>query len=59
MQERITKRLAELEQERDRYLAEANRQLAGFEGAIAALRALLVDDPPAGGDAISAGPAER
>ena len=42
-QERIEQRIAELEQKRDQFLADANRQLAAINAAIGELRALLDD----------------
>lgn len=44
LDERITARIAVLTSERDTYLAEANRQLAAYEAAIAELRALLAPE---------------
>ena len=41
MEDLIRKRIAEIEAEREQFVAQANQQIAAFNGAIAALRALL------------------
>lgn len=56
-EERIRERIAEYTAQRDRFLSEANQQIAALNGAIQALEALLApesqrqesdgDDPPA------------
>jgi len=44
-EERIQRRIAELRAERDKYLQQANAQLATYNGAIAALEELLQPEP--------------
>ncbi len=47
MEERIKARIAQLEAERDRLVAQANQRLSAYEGAIGELKALLqVEAPP-------------
>lgn len=41
----IRARIQKIEQERDRFVQEANRQIAAFNGAIQALTALLAPEP--------------
>ena len=49
MEERIRARIAEIEAEREQFVAQANQQIAAFNGAIQALRGLLEPDPRSGG----------
>ena len=45
LEERARSRLTELEAARERFIADAQRQLAAFDGSIAEIKALL--EPPA------------
>lgn len=51
MEERIRARIAEIEAEREQFVAQANQQIAAFNGAIQALRSLLEAEPEEGDDA--------
>ncbi len=45
-QQRIEARIEQLKQERDQYVAQANQQLAAYNGAIGELETLLKPETP-------------